>query len=189
MEIAGAQVGKQGGTQFGADLPVVAEGVEVTGRDAAVEVGTDVLDVLGLLGVDVAGEVEVVVVFLDLGVGDEAGIAGVLLGVGEHIDDLVQVAFAEAVFGAVLHKALGGVDHEDGLAGGGVLLVEDEDAGGDAGAVKEIGGQADDAANDAALDEVFADHALSVAPEKDAVGEDARALAGAFERTGRGSFC
>ena len=57
----------------------------------------------------------------------------------------MDVLLAQAVFVAVLDEALGGVDHEDALAGGGVLLVEHDDAGRDAGAVKEVGGQADDA--------------------------------------------
>ena len=45
---------------------------------------------------------------------------------------------------AVLLEALGGIDHEDAFAGGGVRLVEDEDARRDARAVRQIGGQADD---------------------------------------------
>src|SRR5207253_7131861 len=51
---------------------------------------------------------------------------------------------AEAVLRAVLLESLGGIDHEDALASGGVFLVEHDDAGRDARAVKEIGGQADD---------------------------------------------
>jgi len=47
--------------------------------------------------------------------------------------------------GPSFHEAAAGVDHEDALAGVGILLIDDDDAGGDAGAVKEISGQADDA--------------------------------------------
>ncbi len=61
----------------------------------------------------------------------------------------MDVLFAQAVLVTVLDEALGGVDHEHTFAGGGVLLVEHENAGGDAGAVEEIGGQADDALQNA----------------------------------------
>ena len=85
-------------------------------------------------------------------------------------------------FGPVLHKAGTGVDHKDALAGVGVLLVDDDDAGGDAGAVKKVGRQADDALDVALADEFAADLGLDIAAEQDAVRQDAGALAGAFER-------
>ena len=94
----------------------------------------------------------------------------------------MDVLGAQAVLGAVLHEALAGVDHEDALAGVGVFLVDDDDAGGDAGAVKEVGGQADDALDVALADEVAADVGLGVAAEQHAVRKDARAFAGALER-------
>ena len=79
-------------------------------------------------------------------------------------------------FGPSLRKPLRGVDHEDALAGGGALLVEHDDAGRDAGAVEEVRGQADDALDVAALDEVAPDDGLGIAAEEHAVGEDAGAL-------------
>ena len=94
----------------------------------------------------------------------------------------MDVHAAQAVLGAILHEARAGVDHEDAFAGVGVLLVDDDDAGGDAGAVKEVGGQADDALDVALADEVAADVGLGVATEQDAVRQDARAFARAFER-------
>ena len=100
----------------------------------------------------------------------------------EDVHDLVDVLGAQAVLGAVLHEAAAGVDHEDALAGVGVLLVDDDDAGGDAGAVEEVGGQADDALDVALADEVAADVGLGVAAEQHAVRQDARAFAGALER-------
>ena len=94
----------------------------------------------------------------------------------------MNVLGTQAVLGAVLHEAGAGVDHEDALAGVGVLLVDDDDAGGDAGAVKEVGGQADDALDVSLADERAADVGLGVAAEQHAVRQDARALAGALER-------
>ncbi len=94
----------------------------------------------------------------------------------------MDVLLAEAVLVAVLHEALGGIDHEDALAGGGVFLVEHDDAGRDAGAVEEIGGQADDALEVAASGRVAADDGLGIAAEEDAVRENARAFARALQR-------
>ena len=53
--VAGAVGLEECRAEIGADFPVVAEGVDVAGGDAAVEMTADVLDVLRLLGVDVAG--------------------------------------------------------------------------------------------------------------------------------------
>jgi hypothetical protein len=64
----------------------------------------------------------------------------------------------------------------------GVFLVDDDDAGGDAGTVEEVGGQADDALDVALADEIAADVGLGVAPEQDAVRQNAGAFARALER-------
>jgi hypothetical protein len=86
-----------------------------------------------------------------------------------------------SVLGAVLHEALAGVNHEDALAVVGVFLVEDDDAGGDAGAIEQVGGQADDALDVALADEVLADVTLGIAAKQYAMWQDARTLAGALE--------
>ena len=121
--------------------------------------GVDVLQVLRLGAVDVAREVEVEVVLrvADLGQRHHARVARDFELAGEGIHDLVDVLGAQAVLVAVLDEALGGVDHEDALAGGGVFLVEHDDAGGDAGAVEQVGRQADDALDVAAPDDFAAD--------------------------------
>jgi hypothetical protein len=98
----------------------------------------------------------------------------------EDVDDFVDVHGAEAVFVAVFEVAGAGVDREDAFAGVGVLLVDDDDAGGDAGAVEEVGGEADDAFDVSPADEIAADFGFGVASEEDAVGEDAGSFAAAF---------
>lgn len=112
------------------------------------------MQVLRLGAVDVAREVEVVVVLRvgDFGDGDHAGVARVaFILTGEGVHDLVNVLLAEAVLRPVLLEALGGINHEDTFAGGGIFLVEHDDAGRDAGAIKEIGRRdADGLGNDAA---------------------------------------
>ena len=53
-----------------------------------------------------------------------------------------------------------------------VLLVDDYDAGGDAGAVKEIGGQADNSLDVTLAHQRAADVGLGVAAEQHAVRQD-----------------
>ena len=147
--------------------------------------GVDVLQVLRLGAVDVAREVEVKVVlrvgnFRD---GHHAGVAWVaFILAGEGVDDLVEVLLAEAVLRAVFLEALRRINHEDTLAGGGVFLVKHKDAGGDAGAVEEIGGQADDGFQVTRADELLADDGLRIAAEEHAVRKNAGAFARAFQR-------
>ena len=95
----------------------------------------------------------------------------------------MNVLGAQAVLGAVLHETRAGVDHEDALAGVSVLLIDDDDAGGDSSAVKEVGGQADDALDVSLAHERAANVRFGVTAEQDAVGQDARAFACALERT------
>src|SRR5437016_8319788 len=105
----------------------------------------NVLKILGLLAVDVARQVEIEVIFFDLLDRDHARIFWDFEPPVEDIDDLVNVLGTKAILGAVLHKAHTGIDHEDALAGVSVLFVDNNDAGGDSGAVEEISGQSDDA--------------------------------------------
>ena len=94
----------------------------------------------------------------------------------------MDVLSAQAVLVAVLEEALARVDHEDAGTGGGVLLVNDQDAGRDAGTVEKVGGQADDALDKAALYELPADIGFLVAAKQHAVRQDNCALAIALER-------
>jgi len=154
------------------------------GGDAAAQMAFDVLQVLRLGAVDVAREVEVEVVLrvADLRHRHHARVARDFGLAREDVHDLVDVLGAQAVLRAVLDEALGGVDHEDALAGGCVFLVEHDDAGGDARAIEEIRGQPDDGLDVAALHEVLADDGLGIAAEEDTVRENARAFAAGLER-------
>jgi len=127
-------------------------------------------------------QVEVVLRVADLGQRHYARILGHLDLFVEDVDDAVNVLVAQAVLVAVLHEAFAGVDHEDASAGGGMLLVEHQDAGRDAGAIEQVGRQADDALDVAAADDILADGCLGVAAEEHPMGQNHRALARAFER-------
>ena len=111
--------------------------------------------------------------------------AGVTLLLGafvEDIHDFVNILGAEAVFIPVLEEALAGVNHEDAGASVGVFLVDDQNAGGDAGAVEKIGGQADDSLDHALPDKLPADIRLPVAAKQHTVRQDDGAFAPAIKR-------
>ena len=93
----------------------------------------------------------------------------------------MDVLGAEAVLVAVFDEPLGGVNHEYALADGGVFLVEHDDAGRYARAVKQVGRQADDALDVTPADDLAADVGLDIAPEQHAVGEVDGGLPGALE--------
>ena len=91
----------------------------------------------------------------------------------------------QAVLGPVLYEARAGVDHENALTRMGVLFVDDDDAGGDASAVKQVGGQTDDALDVTLAHKGAADVALRVATKQYAVRQDARAFSDTLQRRER----
>ena len=185
LAVAGA-VGllEQRRTHGGNDLPIRAERIDIVVGDAAAQMGADVLQVFRVAAVDVARQIEVVVVpavgdFLDR---DHACVAGDIALPDKGIDDAMDVLFAQTVLRAVFAKAFGGIDHEDVLARLRVFLVEHNDTGGNTGAVEQIRRQTDDGLDVAALDEISADHAFGIAAEQHTVRKNAGAFAGAFQR-------
>ena len=76
MRIVIAERMEEGGFEAGENGPVWFEGSDVAVGDAAVQVAGDVLKVFWLLAVNVARQVEVELVVLDLGEADQAGVLG-----------------------------------------------------------------------------------------------------------------
>ncbi len=147
--------------------------------DAADEVGLHVLG-FGLGGVvDVAADVEVVIMLLhDLGLAHEAAVFRQLAFVGKDEINLFDVLGAEFVLVLALGVFAVGVDEENLVTQGvGFILVEDKDAGGDAGAVEEPGRQAHYCLDDVVLDEELADELFLAAAEEDAVGHNGGGVA------------
>ena len=131
---------KQRLTQRGEDIPIGSELVEIAVGNAAVQMRVEIVQVFRLAGINVARDVQIIVVSRtsDLSHRHHAGITRQLSLPVEHIDDLVDVLCAQAILIAVLEEALARVDHEDTAAGAGVLFIEDQDTGGNAGSVKQI---------------------------------------------------
>jgi hypothetical protein len=108
----------------------------------------------------------------DLGQRDHAAVPlSISIWLGEGIDDLVNVLARRRFLLPSFTKPLTGVDHEDARAGRGRVPCQHHDAGGDAGAVEQVGRQADDAL-DVALPQSFSRMVgLGIAAEQHAVGQ------------------
>src|SRR5207249_11336898 len=113
--------------------------------------------------------IAVVVVGLDLCVGDKTRVLGEFILSIKDINNFPDIPFAEAILVAVLYEALGSVDHENAPTASGVLFVEDDDAGRDSCAVEQVCRKPNDAFDIAAFDDVAADLALRTATEQNAV--------------------
>ena len=121
---------------------------------------------------DVAGDVQVEVVLLDLVHLDPAGVAGLFLSELVGVDDLGDVLLAELVLAFAFVEVLraAGVDEEHVV--GLLAFLEHEDADGDAGGVEEVCGQADDGVDVAVVEQLGADAFLGTATEEHAVRQD-----------------
>ena len=119
---------------------------------------------------DVAGDVQVEVVFLDLIHLHPAGVAGFFLPELVGVDDFGDVLLAELILAFAFVEVLGGVDekHVVGL----LALFEHENADRDAGGVEEVRGQADDGVDVAVVEQFGANAFFGTATEEDAVGQD-----------------
>ena len=164
-------------TQLGEYLPIIVQLPEIVIGNPPVEMSKEVLPHFIIRRVDVSRKIQVVVIGINFGQGNHAGVPRYLLTFMEDIHGLLDILLAQTVLRAVLDEAFAGVDHENTIPGGGVFLVQNNDAGGNTRPIKQIRRQADDSLDDASLDQVPADIRLCVAPEQNAVGKNARALA------------
>ncbi|CAM7160447.1 Uncharacterised protein [Klebsiella pneumoniae] len=70
----------------------------------------------------------------------------------EHVHNAVNISATQAVLVAIFDKAPAGVDHKNAFAAVGVLFINHNDARRDAGAVKQVGWQTNNAFDIALLD-------------------------------------
>ena len=147
------------------------------------QMGVNVLQIFRRRAVNVTGDIQVILVFLlDLIIGNKAGILEIVCDLLiECGDDFIDVPLTQAVLIAVLNEVVAGINHKDTLALGGISLIDDDNAGRDTGAIKQVGGQADDALDIALVDNGFTDGCLCIATEQNTVGKNDRSLTGAFQ--------
>jgi len=72
IKIAGAVGLEQGCPELWANFPIGLQGIHVGAGDATLQMAFDVLNVFGLLAVDIAGDVQVEFVLLDFLYADHA---------------------------------------------------------------------------------------------------------------------
>ena len=124
-----------------------------------------------LKGIHVSGDVQIVVIVGDLLGGGQVGVLVHIVTGPAGGDDLVDAGVGQEVLVLAFLKFLAGVDEQDVP----VLAspLQHQDGGGDAGAVEQIGGQADDRVQGVLLlDEGLADLGLRRPPEQHPVGQD-----------------
>ncbi len=119
---------------------------------------------LGGYRADVARDVQIEIVLLDLGHLHLAGVSGLLGAVLVSLDDLGDMLGLELVLPFAFLEVLGGIDeqHVVGL----LALLERQDAHRDAGGVDEIGGQVNDGIKMSVLEQLGADAFLGTAPKQ-----------------------
>ena len=137
------------------------------------KIGVDRLQIyrlLRLLRADVARDVQVVAVFLDLFHRNTAGVAILFLPVLVRVDDLVDMIRRQDILALALLEVLGGVDEEHVIRF--LALLQHENADRNARREEEVGGQTDNRVDIAVLEQLRADALLRAAPEKNAVRQD-----------------
>src|SRR5262245_14374109 len=150
--------------------PIAIERIEIAIGNSAAQVCVNVLEILEFGAVDVSRQVQVKIILRihDLRDWNHPRVSRRFELARECVHDAMDVLRAETVLIAVLDEAFRGIDHEDALAGLGVVLVEDDDAGGNAGAIEEVGRQANDAFDVAAPDDLASDRSFSTPAKQNA---------------------
>lgn len=145
----------------------ITYGLHTRRRNAAMQMGLDILQILRDGTVNTMGSVQIILVLdFDLIFGDKPGILRVrsdLLIEGGR--DFADIPLTQALFAAVLHKVMAGINHKDSLALACVGLIQNENAGGNASAVEQVGWQADDALDIPFFDDCNADGCLYIATD------------------------
>ena len=88
------------------DLPVAGQIINITIGNAAAQVGVNILQVLRLRAINVAREVQIEVVGLNLRHWHQARVLGDFRLPGKGVDDLVKVLGAQPVLVAILNETL-----------------------------------------------------------------------------------
>ena len=147
------------------------------------QMAVNILQILRRGAINITGNIQVILVFLlNLVIGNEPGILGVIYDLLiECGNDFVDVPLAQAVLVAILYEVMAGIDHKNALTLGCIGLVDDDNTGRDAGTIKQVGRQTDDALDITLIDDGLADGGLCIAAEQNAVRKNDRSLAGAFQ--------
>ena len=108
-------------------------------------------------GLDVARDVEIILVLFYLGISDQATEVRLRSSLCPSISNTLDVLLAEAVFRAIFVEAIFCVNHKDAFRVVLIWFIQDDDASRNASSVEEVCRKTDDAFDHVALDEALAE--------------------------------
>ena len=169
--------------QFREECPVSLHRVHINSRNATVQVRLDVLQIFRNGAIDIARDVEIIIVlYLNLLVRHKTGILRISCDLAvKGGNDLVDILLAQTVLVAILHVIVACIDHKNAFSLIGICFINDNNAGRNTRAVKEVGRQADNALNVALVNDVLADRCLGITSEQNAVRKNDRRFACGFQ--------
>ena len=141
-------------------------------------VSIDILNILRICGVNIAGDVQVIPVLLfNFTVWYETCILWICSYLlVKRRNDSIDITFTQTILVAVLNVPTAGINHKDALSVCSAFFINHEHAGGYAGAVKQICRKADDALNPMLLDNSLSDGGFCVPTEEDSMRQNNRSL-------------
>src|SRR3989344_6243044 len=142
----------------------------------------NILNVFRLLRIDVSGEIEVIFVFLYFVIADKARIFWYFQFATPCINDLAVVLLTQTVFIAVFYKTLRGINHKDAFTIAGSGFIQNNNAGRNARAIKQVCRKSDDAFDVTTLNNILTDFSFSITTEQNTMGQNNRTGPIAFER-------
>ena len=157
------------------------KGVYLRHRHTAMDMRAHILRLGRRSIVDIAANVAIELLGLDLSNRHDAGIAGHILPPAVDIDNLGHIFGPQEILRLALAIFAVGIDEQHVLANLGMFFVHHQNAGGDAGAIEQAGGQADHRIEPALLDEMFARVLFLAAAKQHAMGHHRRHAAVAFQ--------
>ena len=129
------------------------------------KMGFDIMLYLGVSGLDVARDIQVVIIPLNFAPSHHTTVVRDRLLRLPSIDNALDVLLAQAILSSILHIAILCVDEEDALTAIFTLLIDDNNGGRNSCPKEDIGRQSDNTFYITLLDDVFANSILRIASE------------------------
>ena len=163
--------------------PIALHAIHIISGNAAFQMCLDALQIFADAGIDIAGNVQVIIVLT----GDFTHryktrimrIVSDLLIKGGY--DFINITLAQTVLVAVLYKIVACVDHKDAGALIRIFFVNDNNACRDTGTIEQVCRQTNDTLDVTGFDQGFSNFALCVATEQHAVGQNNCSFTGTLQ--------
>ena len=142
--------------------------VHIRCRNAAVQVGVNVLQIFRPAVVDITGDVQVVIVYVFyFVVRHKAGVFRVgCIGIDKGGDDFMDILLTQAVLVAVFDKALTRINHKKAFTLRSIFFVNNDNTGRNTRAEKQIWRQTDDTFDKTLIDNFFTNGSFRIAAKQ-----------------------